>query len=227
MSLRRIIPSEVAKYTHRTACGLSLAAAVMLTGCVKTQAVERTEYGQPPSPSQAAAEPALVPAVREAKIGAPVAQPLSDAEIIQILVTLDQGEIEQADVARKRATDAQVSAYADHMFEEHSRARHLSEQLAARSHWMPTESSLAEDLAGTSSQSLQTLKNADSGAFDELYIRGQVQQHQEVLDLLENHLIPRADDPSLKSHLQKARAMVDSHLSKAKEIQGTIGNGAR
>ena len=76
---------------------------------------------------------------------------------------------------------------------------------------------------GNGRQTLQTLKAADSAAFDALYIRGQIQQHQEVLDLLDNHLIPRADDPRLKLHLQNSRTLVDSHLNKAKEVQSLIG----
>jgi len=216
MRIHRIIPCAVA----------SLSAGILLVGCVKTQTVERTEYGQTPTASQAAKDPELVPAVREAKITAPVGQPLGDAEILQVVTTLDSGEIEQAEVARKKATDSQVVAYAEEVFHEHTRARHLEEQLAAGSRWAPIESSLAEDLAGTSRQMLQTLKAADSEAFDQLYIRGQIQQHQEVLDLLDNHLIPRADDSRLKLHLQNGRTMVDSHLIKAREIQGRIGRDA-
>jgi putative membrane protein len=225
MRIRPIMPSEVAVQTYRTACFASVAASVLLAACVKTQTAERTEYGQAPTASQAAEEPALVPAVREAKISSPVAQPLGNAEILEIVATLDRGEIEQAEVARTKATDARVTAYAEQLFQEHTRAKHRDEQLAETSRWMPIESSLAEDLAGTNRQTLQTLKTADSAAFDELYIRGQIQQHQEVLDLLQNHLIPRADNPSLKAHLEESRAMVDGHLSKAKEIQGLINRG--
>jgi putative membrane protein len=225
MPIHRVIPAGVAVPTQRTSRWASLAASVVLVACVKTQTVERTEYGQPPTASQAAKEPELVPAVREAKIGAPVGQPLGDAEILQIVTTLDSGEIEQAEVARRKATDKQVVAYAEQMFQEHTRARQLAEQLAASSRSVPIQSSLAEDLAAASRGTLQTLETADSDAFDELYIGAQIQQHQEVLDLLENHLIPRADDPSLKLHLQNGRTLVDSHLSKAREVQGLIGRG--
>jgi putative membrane protein len=213
--------------TRPTSLRAILATGVLWAACVKTQpAVERTEYGQPPTPSQAAAEPELVPAVREAKIGAPVGQPLGDPEILQIVTTLDSCEIEQAEVARKKAIDPRVAAYAEQVLEEHTRARQLDQQLAASSRWKPIQSPLAEDLQGTSRRTLQALESADSAAFDALYIRGQIQQHREVVDLLENHLIPRADDPNLKLHLQNARTMVDSHLSQAKEIQGLASRGA-
>jgi len=211
MRIRRIIPGGVRR--------VSMAASVLLAACVKTQAVERTEYGQPPTASQAAKEPELIPAVREAKIGAPVGQALGDAEILQIVTALDSGEVEQAEVARKKSTDRQVAAYAEQIFQEHTRAKQRDEQLAPSSGPMTVQSSLAEDLAGTRHQTLQALETADSAAFGELYIRGQIQQHEEVLDLLDNHLIPRADDPRLKLHLQNSRTLVDSHLSKAKEVR--------
>lgn len=227
MRFHRLIQAEIPVHTRRASHWASLAASILLAACVKAETgAERTEYGQPPTASQAAEDPELVPAVREAKIGAPVGQPLGDAEILQIVTTLDSGEIEQAEVARTKATDPQVAAYAEQVFREHTRAMQLDTRLAASSRWMPAESSLAQDLEATSHRALQALKTADSKAFDELYIRGQIQQHQEVLDLLQNHLIPRADDPSLKLHLQNGRTMVDSHLSKATEIQGLIGRGS-
>ena len=222
MHNRRIIPAEMCSPSQRTSRLASLVASMLLVACVKTQPAERTEYGQPPTASQAAKEPELIPAVREAKISAPVGQALDDAEILQIVTTLDSGEIERAAVARKRATARQVAAYAEQMFHEHTRAKHLAEQLAGSLGPRPVQSPLAEDLGGTSRETLQTLEAADSAAFDELYIRDEIQQHEEMVDLLDNHLIPRADDPRLKLHLQNSRTLVDNHLSKAREVQGLI-----
>jgi putative membrane protein len=225
MRVRRIIPGEVAAPARRTPGWARLAASVLLTACASTQAAERTEYGQPPTASQAAKEPELIPAVHEAKISAPVGQPLGNADILQIVTLLDRGEVEQAEVARRKATHSQVAAYAEQVLLEHTRAKQLDEQLAASFRSMPIQSSLAEDLAGARHRTLQALETADSAVFDELYIRGQIQQHEEMIDLLENHLIPRADDPNLKLHLQNGRTLGDSHLSKAKQVQGLIGRG--
>jgi len=225
MPIRRIIPNGVCSRIQRTSRRASLVASVLLAACVKTQPVERTEYGQPPTASQAAKEPELIPAVREAKISAPVGQPLGDAEILQIVTTLDSGEIERADLARKKASDRQVAAYAEQILQEYVRAKGEAERLAGSLRSKPVPSSLADDLDETGRQTMQALHAADSRAFDSLYLRSQIQQHEEVLDLLDNHLIPRADDSRLKLHLQNSRALVDSHLSKAKQVQWLIGRG--
>jgi putative membrane protein len=222
MRSRRIVPG-VCSPARRPLSRASLVAGVLLAACVKTQPAERTEYGQPPTASQAAKEPELVPAVHEAKISAPVGQPLGDAEILRIITTLDSGEIERAELARKKATNRQVAAYAEQILQEHTRTKSQAEQLAASFRSAPVLSSLAEDLGGTRRQSLQALEAADSAAFDQLYIRSQIQQQEEVLDLLDNHLIPRADDSRLKLHLQNSRTLVDSHLSKAREVQWLTG----
>jgi predicted outer membrane protein len=69
---------------------------------------------------------------------------------------------------------------------------------------------------------LEGLKQADATSFDSLYISAQVQQHQEVLDMLNGQLIPAATNPELKAQLEKAHTMVQKHLTDAKDIQQSL-----
>jgi putative membrane protein len=233
-----------------------LATACLLAACSKSETTSAPEYGETPpehsgmeapaaaapadasavsadttqtgsqTPTQPAEANTVLPAERAAKISAPVAEPLNDAQIVKVMASVDSGEIAQAKVANNKAKHAQVKTFARHMVQEHTAAKQQGTQLAKKAKLVPADSTLSEDLTKSGSQTLAALKSADAASFDKLYIDGQVQQHQEVLDLLDNHLIPRATEPSLKSQLEKARTMVDAHLNKAKEIQGVLGNAS-
>lgn len=191
----------------KTSLPLSVLAGALVVACTRA-----------PS-STASATPA---ADRESQVSAPVGQTLSDAQIARIDQTLNSTEVAQAKLAAVKAQSARVKRFAQHLLLDHERAFEEDVALARKIGNAPSDSSLSEELASTGRQTLERLERAGAAAFDKLYVDGQVQQHQEVLDLLENHLIPRAVDPDLKSQLEKARSMVDGHLSAAKEIQQTL-----
>jgi putative membrane protein len=169
--------------------------------------------------------PSTTPAAdRASQVTAPVGQALSDAQIARVDETLNSTEVDQATLAASKAKNAQVKRFAQNLLVDHKRAIEEDAALARSIGNAPNDSGLAEELASTGRQTLHRLERADAAAFDKLYVDGQVQQHQEMLDLLENHLIPRATAPQLKSQLEKARSMVDGHLTAAKELQQTLGN---
>jgi putative membrane protein len=69
---------------------------------------------------------------------------------------------------------------------------------------------------------LETLKAQDLAAFDATYVAGQIEEHQQVLQLLNSQLIPSATDADLRALLTDARAMVERHIAAAKTIQQSL-----
>jgi predicted outer membrane protein len=57
---------------------------------------------------------------------------------------------------------------------------------------------------------------------DRLYIDTQVMVHTEVLQTLDEVLIPSAQDASLKSELTATRAEVKAHLDQAKAVADSL-----
>jgi putative membrane protein len=187
----------------------------------------QTAQATPPTPIVTAESPAPVaPADVPAQPTEAAAQ-LNDAQIAKITDAVDSGEVEQAQLAATKAKNARVKKFANQMIAQHTQSKQKNAQLAKKANITPAESSAYGALQTKSSQVLEGLKQADAASFDSLYINAQVQQHQEVLDMLNGQLIPAASNPELKAQLEKAHAMVQKHLSDAKDIQQSLSTTPR
>jgi putative membrane protein len=144
---------------------------------------------------------------------------LTDGQIAQILVAVDESEIEQARLALEKATNPDVRGYASHMIEQHTAAKDMGARLASQSGLQLAESPKAQELQVKGTKHLEQLKAADANNFDITYLHGQAEQHAEVLTLITDQLQPAVSDPTLRDHLANARAMVNQHLDKAKALQ--------
>jgi len=152
--------------------------------------------------------------------------PLTDDQIATITLAVNSGEVEQAKVAKEKSKDKRVKQFAQHMIQQHTKAKQKGEQLAKKDKLMTSESTVATDLTTAASQTLESLKSAEPTSFDKTYMDAQIQQHERVLELLNSQLIPDATNMDLKAQLEEARTMVETHLSEAKEIQTSLSAGA-
>jgi putative membrane protein len=204
-------------------------AALTSFGCAKSESPPAAEY-----PKQATApaenpptQPEQAPsATQEMPVEVPdqpAAQPrLTDAQIVKITDTVNTGEVEQAKLAKQRAKNPAVKQFASQMVTQHTSAKQQGLTLSKQIKLEPQQSAVSDELHSKGSSTLSELKAIDAASFDRTYMDSQVQQHQEVLDQLDNHLIPEATDSRLKAELQKARTMVEAHLNKAKQIQDDL-----
>jgi len=151
--------------------------------------------------------------------------PLTDDQIAMITDKVNAGEVEQAKLAKEKAKDKRVRQYAQHMIQQHTKAKNKGDQLAKKEKLAPSESPVSTDLTSSASQALESLKTAEATSFDKTYIDSQIQQHQRVLDLLNSQLIPNATNMDLKAQLEEARSMVETHLAEAKELQMSLASG--
>lgn len=167
-----------------------------------------------PGASQGNEAPPTVPAT-----GVVAMDKLSDGQIAAVLMTVDDGEIQQAQSALQRATDPEVRAFATHMIDQHTASKQAGAQLASQTGLRPVESPKSRELQADASQQLERLNSADQANFDITYVSGQIEQHTAVLKLIEDQLLPAVNQPGLRDHLQTARGMVQEHLERARQIQ--------
>jgi predicted outer membrane protein len=69
-----------------------------------------------------------------------------------------------------------------------------------------------------SSSLVSQLQAAAEPAFDEFYVTSQVVVHQQVLAILDEELIPEADNADLMEYLDTVRDSVAAHLQVAEEL---------
>jgi putative membrane protein len=149
----------------------------------------------------------------------PVHRQLTDDQIVRITELVDRGELEQANMAAERASDAQVKNFAAHMLAQHTKSQQLGKELINAEGLAPAGSLVAQALAQQASETLEDLRDADAASFDAKYMNAQIDEHQHVSSLLDETLIPRAASGELRARLEETRAMVQSHLEEARHIR--------
>jgi putative membrane protein len=144
---------------------------------------------------------------------------LTDGQIMQILATVDDGEIQQAQVALAKTSNPQVRSFADMMINQHTSDKQQGQALSAQTKADPAPSAQANKLQTKAAQMLEKLNGTEPSDFDKIYIQGQIDQHKEVLNMLNDKLMPAAKDPMLRQQLTAAQSMVQHHIDMAQQIQ--------
>jgi putative membrane protein len=193
-----------------TGCVLAACLSAAMVGCSKDNTSEVA-----PAASQG---DEVTPAERSVNDDATT---LTEGQSLQILDTVDSGEIAQGQLAVTKASAQSVRDFANDMIEQHSRAKQEGAQYAQQNNITPAPSKLSNKLENHGADVLHKLQTQEGADFDAAYMKAQVEQHQEVLKKLDNRLIPSASARA-RTHLETAREMVHHHLVKAKEIQASL-----
>ena len=144
---------------------------------------------------------------------------LNDKQIAKALITINEGEIEAANVAEKKAQNKDVKDYAKFMIDEHKKNIKETRNVAKKEKMSPVKSELSESLEKDATQARKSLKDTDKAAFDKAYVDNQVAMHEKALSSLNETFIPQAQNAALKAHLEKTRDAVSAHLAHAKQLQ--------
>jgi putative membrane protein len=152
----------------------------------------------------------------------PPAQVLSDEQIAAVANAANSGEIDQAHVAERKAHDARVKQFAKMMVAHHTKAKEQQATLLKKLNVTETENPKSDEMRDHSQKLVASLEAATGPQFDRAYIDLQVNEHEQVLDTIDNVLIPNAKHAELKAALQKFRPQVAAHLQMARDIQGML-----
>jgi putative membrane protein len=175
-----------------------------------------------PAPAASAAPSDTAPMAAAPSDTTPTAQPLlSDDQILQVVHTANQGEIAQAKLAKTKAKDARVKKLAAMMIKDHSDADHKAMALAKKLNG-PTPSATSTSLESDAQNNTTTLESESGADFDKGYVDTQVKEHQAVLDLIDQQLLPNAKDAGVKTFVTAVRAKVAAHLHHAQELQAAL-----
>lgn len=144
----------------------------------------------------------------------------SDANIVAYLQTVNTGEIESAAVAKSKATNAEVKAFARQIETEHTALKNEIAQTAERLGVSAT--AMNDELLEEHTEAMKELNEADAGKeFDDAYINHQVEAHKDALDKLED-AIEKTQNAEFRALLEKARGGIEAHLKKAQTLDEKI-----
>ena len=144
--------------------------------------------------------------------------PLSDAEVLDVAETANNGEVAMAELAIKRASSPEVKQYAAMLKMHHSAAAAKGKSIETQTKIAPADNAVSTLLKSDTDSTLKDLRSKQGKAFDRAYIDAQVKAHKEVLTAIDNRLLPSAKNSEVKTMITEMRQTVSNHLAKADEL---------
>src|SRR4051812_37752252 len=147
---------------------------------------------------------------------------LTDAQVLQVLQTANQGEVDQAQAALACARNAKVIAFAQKMITDHSAAlAHVNALIAKLG---GQDSPEREALMNVAKQQIALISSdQQSGACDQIYVKVQLQAHSTVKSLIEEVLQPSAQSPEVVAEVTSEKTTVQEHLDAARALASEVG----
>jgi putative membrane protein len=150
------------------------------------------------------------------------ATPLTDANIVAIVIAANDGDIHNGELALANADAAAVKDFGKMMVTDHSSSNLKTKALAARLGLRPVQNATSRGLVKSANATHDELAALNGEAFDKSYMDAEVTVHGTVLELLDQRLIPSAKSAELKALLTGVRAAVARHLDRAKAVRAGL-----
>ncbi|HEY2513966.1 MAG TPA: DUF4142 domain-containing protein [Polyangiaceae bacterium] len=145
----------------------------------------------------------------------------NDGQIAAVLAAANNGEIDQARVAVRKAKNQRVKQFAEHMVTDHTHAQSKLDSTDSKEKITPQDGSVSAQLKQQGESIMSSMRASNGSDFDRTYMDAQVDEHQKVLDLIDRYL-GNVQNGNLKAVLQESRTKVADHLKMAKDIQSSL-----
>src|SRR4051812_20781871 len=139
-------------------------------------------------------------------------QKVSDAQIAAIVVAANQVDIDAGKFAADKTSAPEVKSFAQMMVTDHTSVNKSAIELVTKLHVSPEENETSRGLKSGGEQNLAALRGLKGKAFDKAYVDHEVAYHQQVIQALDDVLVPNAQNAELKALLVKVRPAFIAHL---------------
>jgi putative membrane protein len=194
----------------------------MLAACKSKDeyAAGSLDTSKPVSSFDSAAASAATPATPATNVSS---DKWSSPNVLGYAMAANAGEVALGKLAEKKATAANVKAFAKMMVADHSAMLAETKKLGSKLSVMAdTAADAARDLTNHGHDALKELTDkAASADWDKNYIDKMVDGHKDVLDKLQD-AAKNTPDAQVKAALEKAVGKVQTHLTKAQDIQSKM-----
>ncbi len=147
------------------------------------------------------------------------AQVKSDAEVLGLIVAINENEIVAAMEAGQKKISPQVADYAKMLHEQHGMNLGETLMLGQKVNVTPMETAAVDKLRVKGAGELAALTRLDGAEFEGAFVEAMIKGHTEVLDMIDTSLLKRADNEKIKQHLTATRVRIARHLAEAQKIQ--------
>jgi putative membrane protein len=142
----------------------------------------------------------------------------TDPQIAHIAYTADLIDIDAGKLALEKSQNADVRAFAQQMVGDHTAINDQALALVKKLNVTPEDNPTSQSLTKEAEATRKKLAALTGVAFDKAYADNEVAYHKAVNGALSSTLIPNAQNSDLKSLLQNALTVFESHLQHAERL---------
>ena len=198
---------------------------VVLTGLAAAAATPAFAQTQQPSPIPVTPQPAQnQPGAAAGGVfpGGQLGQP--DVQHIQQTLAGGTVALQTSEIALQKAQNPKVKEFAQFERDEQTTIaevlRSLQEPAATASGGAARAAATAPELPPDKAKMMEQLQQAKAGAeFDRLYVQGQLQGHQELLQIQERYIQSNSKNRELTNTAKLARGHIKEHIARLQDIQ--------
>lgn len=152
---------------------------------------------------------------------------MTEADALGLVVAVNEHEVAAAEATRAKKVSEPVRKYADMMHMEHTANTEQVRALEASAGITAGTGGAVADLRMKKEAMRSQMAGLEGEAYERAYVDAMVNDHQEVLTMLEQQLIPAAQNAAVRQHLQVTRDAVAKHLEQARQLQTQLGAPAQ
>ncbi|HMC22613.1 MAG TPA: DUF4142 domain-containing protein [Thermoanaerobaculia bacterium] len=149
-------------------------------------------------------------------------QKLTDPQIAMVMRVANISEVREGELAREKSGTPSVRDFGAMMVTEHTAQNNKAESELSRADINSEDTPLSRQIDADSGAATDRLRGMSGAAFDRAYIDRQVEVHHYVVGLIDSTLMPNARKKVLRDQLTVLRKLVDTHLTKARQIQASV-----
>ena len=146
---------------------------------------------------------------------------LSDANVLAMLDVINLSEIDSSNLAKQKASTGEVQTYASLMLSQHTAMMQERRRLAQQINVDPKTPVLASKVGKRHQETMKELRRMSGPDFDQVYLKSQIQMHEQAIDLVQN-AADTVHDRRLQHHLKGAREDLTLNLSTASAIEQNV-----
>jgi putative membrane protein len=147
---------------------------------------------------------------------------VSDAQIAAIVVAANQVDIDAGKFAADKTSSAEVKSFAQMMVTDHTSVNKSAVDLVTKLKISPEANDTSRSLKAGGEKNLAELGKLSGKGFDKAYVDHEVAYHEQVIQALDDVLVPNAQNAELKALLVKVRPAFIAHLEHAKHLQSSL-----
>ena len=153
------------------------------------------------------------------KVLAKTEKPMSDAEVLGVIMTANDGEVQMAEQATKKAKTKEAKDFAAMMKTHHTQGLTKTKSVVTKTKIKDADSDLSSFLKTDTDKTIKDLKDKEGKDFDKAYIDSQIAAHKAVLTAIDNRLLPSAQNGDVKALVNETRKVVTDHIARAEDVQ--------